>query len=114
MTDTRITPEAAAEKFVATLREWLTADEFAEMQRLNTAKTDPNVCHSHDFCDANMAMLDALESFDGVEFVAEWEIEEAVTDDERKDAIAKQVIWETLWNAAWSIAAEGALRTDEA
>lgn len=33
----------------------------------NAAETDPNVCHSHDFCDANMVMLAAFEShFDRV------------------------------------------------
>lgn len=30
--------------------------EVADVVRRNAAETDPGVCHSHDFCDANVVM----------------------------------------------------------
>lgn len=50
--------DAAA--FVRILRKWLTPEEFAEMQARNSAEKLAGVCHSHDFCDANMAMHAAI------------------------------------------------------
>ena len=43
-----------AAAFVAALREQLTDSEFQTMRYLNTVETIPGICHSHDFCDANM------------------------------------------------------------
>jgi hypothetical protein len=34
---------------------------MAEVVRRNASQTSENVCHSHDFCDANMVMADAME-----------------------------------------------------
>lgn len=45
--------------FADVLREWLTADEFAEMRALNATSDfqgDNAPCASHNYCDANMAM----------------------------------------------------------
>jgi|SRR5215467_2903131 len=48
-------------RFVTVLRHWLTADEWNEMASRNAAEPDgASVCHSHDFCDANMAMHEAF------------------------------------------------------
>lgn len=80
-----------AEAFVAALREWLTPDQWAEMRRANQAEGDSNlVCHSHDHCDANMAMYEAFRSL-GMEKLVALEL----GDDTRGTL---------LWNAAWSIA----------
>ena len=49
-----------AQAFSARLRTVLTADEMTEVIARNRTETSPNVCHSHDFCDANEVMLDAL------------------------------------------------------
>lgn len=49
-----------AKAFSATLHEWLGAETMAEVVRLNAAEPDSRICHSHDFCDANQAMLDAM------------------------------------------------------
>lgn len=38
-----------------------------EVVKRNKAETDPIICHTHDFCDSNQTMLDAMESF-GMEF----------------------------------------------
>jgi hypothetical protein len=55
------TAEQLATEFVDELRDQLTPAEFAEVRKRNAAETNPLICHSHDFCDANMVMLDAIE-----------------------------------------------------
>lgn len=57
--------DRVAAKFRALLVEDLTADELAEMDRRNAAQTDPNICHSHDFLDANDVMAAAFEAVAG-------------------------------------------------
>lgn len=79
------TPERLAKRFSYVLRGWLSSDEIAEViERNKTAK--PNVCHSHDFCDANMVMADAWRQVIGGEIDA---------DDEAQA---------TLWGTAWELA----------
>lgn len=48
-----------ADVFVAELTRCLTHLEFEQMQIRNALEKDPLVCHSHDFCDANMVMVAA-------------------------------------------------------
>ncbi len=74
-----------AAAFSVGLEEALTPWEFDEVLRLNAAETDPLICHSHDFCDANMVMLEAFEALGG-------------TFDPADEGQA------TLTNAAWDIA----------
>ena len=81
------------EQFVTVLKEWTTPEDFAEMQRLNAAETNPSICHSHDFCDANMAMYEA---FTTLGFTATCDVEAV----ESSEYAASQA----LWNAAWLIA----------
>lgn len=69
--------------FCAVLREWLGADRVAEVVALNDAELNPDVCHSLDFCDAHMTMLEAFEKVLGRE--------PDVCDDADTD----------LFNAAW-------------
>ncbi len=54
-----------AAAFSVGLREELSPWQFEEALRLNGVEADPQVCHSHDFCDANMVMLEALEALGG-------------------------------------------------
>lgn len=54
-------PERVAAEFVSVLRSWLSKHEWQEMVRLNAASESSGICHSHDYCDANQAMLEALE-----------------------------------------------------
>ena len=49
-----------AEKFTELLRATLTPSEFAEMANANANETDAGICHTHDYCDANQVMLDAM------------------------------------------------------
>lgn len=54
-----ITARQFADQFKTTIREWLTAEQLAEVDRRNNARAD-STCATHDFCDANMAMLEAV------------------------------------------------------
>ncbi len=57
------TPIQLAHEFCRVLSEWLTPEQLAEINRLNAEETDPNICHSGDYCDSNQALLDAMEVF---------------------------------------------------
>lgn len=54
-----VSAQALSGAFVSVLREWLTPAWFAEMQMRNSLQANPTICHSHDHCDANMAMVAA-------------------------------------------------------
>ena len=45
-----------AAEFSAIIKTWLTPAEMSEVLSLNESEEDKSICHSHDFCDANMAM----------------------------------------------------------
>lgn len=85
------TVDRLADRFAKALREWLTPRQFAEMVRLNSS--DPafagGCCASHNYCDANMAMMEAWQAVLGVDSVN--------ADDEAQAA---------LWNDAWNKARE--------
>lgn len=77
-------------RFSRVLSEWLSHKDMEVVRRKNRvahAKRDYSVCHSHDFCDANMAMDEAWRSL----FVRAPGVQEPA------DA--------SLWEAAWHIAA---------
>lgn len=76
--------------FVTRLRQETTPEQFAEIIRRNAAEPNEDVCHSHDFVDANMTMLMAWQAtFGGAEF-----------DMNSDDHIG-------VWNHAWQIAKRG-------
>lgn len=54
-------------EFSRILREWLSPDELAEINRRNSTPEYSGCCASHDFCDPNQAMVEALEVF-GLDF----------------------------------------------
>lgn len=57
--------ELLAIAFCKELRDLLTLEQLTEVQGRNRSEENPNICHSHDFCDPNVAMLAALgEPFD--------------------------------------------------
>ena len=57
------TPEQLGDKFFEVLKSWLEPWEMREVAKRNKEETSERVCHSHDFCDANMAMDEAWTSF---------------------------------------------------
>lgn len=59
----RIAETVVAISFCRRLREWLTREQMAQVIADNAAELDPSICHSHDVCDPNQAMIDTLESF---------------------------------------------------
>lgn len=81
-TDTEQTAKLAR-AFSAVLLEWLGPGRVAEAAALNDVELNPDVCHTHDFCDANEAMLVAFERALGREA-------DVQSDDDT-----------ALWNAAW-------------
>ena len=72
-------------RFASVIREWLNEAELAEVNRLNNLEMSPHVCHTHDFCDANMAMDEAF----------------------RKEGLEVNLgdyAFGRIWDAAWNIA----------
>lgn len=51
--------ERLADRFARRLRASVTFAEYREIRRRNRIETDPHVCASHDFIDANEVMADA-------------------------------------------------------
>jgi len=101
------TQERIADAFAAVLRDWLTADQWAEMQARNVDYSD-GVCASHDFCDANMAMAEAFETVTGREPSMSFEthydatVGAHVADNPAEEAQADADC--ALWSAAWDVA----------
>lgn len=91
---TIVLEEQLADRFAAVLREWLTPGEWEAMRAANGAETDPGICHSHDYCDANMAMHQAF-SDHAPELMSDGVVGE--------DAVP-------VWNTAWEIAMRRHLR----
>lgn len=83
-----VTASELGAAFVWTLKDWLTIPEWDEMARLNKTAAR-GVCHSHDYCDANMAMIEAYADLLGIQ------ADDVDLSDSTQD----------LFNAAWSWAA---------
>lgn len=79
---------AVAREFGHLMQAELSPAEFRQMIDRNKAEMSPGVCHSHDFCDANMIMFEACKKIKGDEFFPN-------TDENA-----------ALWNEAWEIAIE--------
>jgi len=79
--------DSLAMEFCDELRATLTPEQMEQAAALNAAFTHPNVCHSHDFCDANMVMHEVLVRH-GMN-ASEEDVMDRCTD---------------LWNQAWNLA----------
>jgi predicted metalloendopeptidase len=78
----------ASALFIRNVAEYLNNPEkLAEIDKLNSEESNPDVCHSHDFCDANVFMLAAVNATLGL------------PDDEYDSDNQEQ---NDLFNAAWS------------
>lgn len=80
-------PHALARAFASELRDEI-QDAIFTVVALNDDEAEPNICHSHDFCDANQVMIDAWAKVAGVECSCD-------SNNEAETA---------LWNEAWDIA----------
>ena len=76
-------------RFSELLREGLSAVEMAEVLSKNANEQNAQVCHTHDFLDANQVMLDAIADLG----FRDLDLAEPLSD----ASIA-------LWNAAWNLA----------
>jgi hypothetical protein len=50
------------------MRSYFPSETLAEIDRRNKFEADSSVCHSHDFCDANMVMLEAFIEVSGRDY----------------------------------------------
>jgi len=62
------TPKTVGDEFVAILTDWLTGYEMDLIRDYNATPAYAYSCASHNFCDANMAMLPAFEAIADCEF----------------------------------------------
>jgi len=90
MTSNPNLPILTANIFSRIIRDWA-GDDLAEIVRLNAEEVDAFVCHTHDFFDANEAMMDAF-------------AELGLSDDLQDDATHQ------LWGAAWGLAKDNAFQ----
>lgn len=82
-------PQDLAYAFARALRAELTEDQMAEAIALNAGEANPSICHSHDFCDANIVMAEAFRAVVGRDI------------DLQSDADC------ALWGEAWDLAKRG-------
>jgi len=62
-----LTPGELAKSFSVVLSQWLADSEISRINAANaTSGYDALVCASHDYCDANMAMLEAVSNATGI------------------------------------------------
>lgn len=87
-----VTAKEVASEFSKVLHRWLTKEEMTLVVARNAAETRSGICHSHDFCDANMAMDEAFNNLG---------LESLPSEEEHPEESAKAI---ALWNEAWAIA----------
>jgi len=84
-------PALLAEQFVHRLGQAIGRAKLLEVCALNDAETSEGVCHSHDFCDANMVMDQACDDL-GI----------AARPYDEDEAVRERAT--DLWNKAWDLA----------
>ena len=82
-------PNTLAAEFCAVLRSWLTPEQMEEVVRRNRVETHVGICHSHDFCDANEALLQAARNLGILPQIEDID-ERCLVED----------IWDEAWNRA--------------
>ena len=87
------TVAVVAAHFCRVLAEWLAPAQIAEAVALNRAE-HLGICHTADYCDANLAMSEAFARSGLPEFAV---VDGDLTDAQRRIATG-------LWNAAWDLA----------
>lgn len=89
-TDTA-TIDKIAKEFSSLLAKEIGIDKMKDVKKLNIDDTNKDVCHSHDFCDANMVMQDAFKVV-GIDLEKDF-----------PDAVQNEFITDT-WEKAWTLA----------
>ena len=89
------TVETLALEFSQGLHSYLSDEQMAEVVRRNRAELSPGICHSHDFCDANMFLYDVFMKY-GMNPVEEGGMDR----------------WGELWDRAWNMAKAAEFKID--
>ena len=89
-------------EFSKIIREWLTPEELVKVNKLN--RTNPealsgSICHTHDFCDANQAMIDAMELC-GIEWIFAPETRDPDYDNVSQSKDRQGQMIDRAWNLA--------------
>lgn len=74
-------------EFSKNLRSVLSSEEMEELVQKNHAETILGICHSHDYCDANMVLHEVFMKH-GMDVADE----------------GGRARWGEMWDAAWSLA----------
>ena len=61
----KLTTEQVARKFSSILKRWLTKKQMRQVIRTNSKPENAPFCATHEFCDANMAMIEAVHKLTG-------------------------------------------------
>ena len=89
------TIETLTLEFSQRLRNYLIEEQMVDVVRRNLAETSPGICHSHDFCDANMFLYDVFMKY-GMNPVEEGGMDR----------------WGDLWDRAWNTAKGAGFNAD--
>jgi len=79
--------EILAKEFSKSLKIALTNEEMTELVQKNRAEVNQGICHSHDYCDANMVLHEVFMRY-GMD----------VADEGGRER------WGDMWDAAWNVA----------
>lgn len=79
--------ETLAKEFSQSLKSALSSEEMNDLVKKNKSETTPGICHSHDYCDANM-VLHVVFMKHGMDIADEGGRER----------------WGEVWDSAWNLA----------
>jgi hypothetical protein len=85
---------ALAAEFCHQLRKALSADQMQQVVQRNAEETNPSVCHSHDFCDANALMNTVFYQILGYD----------ANDTQKAGYVTMSEPSWKLWSEAWDLA----------
>jgi len=97
--------ETLAKAFCDVVTRSLSSDELLQVIEWNRAEKDPLVCHTHDYCDANMLMDEAFTEAFGCSPLDDGQR------DPKDDGMTLANV--TLWNAAWNLAKGANFKSEE-
>lgn len=79
--------EALAKEFSHSLKSALSSEEMNDLVKKNQSELIPGICHSHDYCDANMVLHEVFMKH-GMDIADEGGRER----------------WGEVWDSAWNLA----------
>lgn len=90
------TAETLALEFSQGLHAYLTPEQMREVVARNRSETAPGICHSHDFCDANMVLYEVFMKY-GMDPADEGGMDR----------------WGDLWDRSWNLAKSKEFQTTD-